>query len=53
MYLFNSFTHCDLDVIHTVGPQAEEAKILQSCYSNSFQLMLENDLKSIVSNSLS
>ncbi|OXA51703.1 macro domain-containing protein RSc0334 [Folsomia candida] len=34
-------------VIHTVGPQAEEAKILQSCYSNSFQLMLENDLKSI------
>jgi len=34
-------------VIHTVGPQGEKPEALRSCYVNSLQLMLENNLRSI------
>ncbi|KAE8744885.1 hypothetical protein FOCC_FOCC008450 [Frankliniella occidentalis] len=34
-------------VIHTVGPQGEKPKDLQSCYESCLALMKENNLKSI------
>lgn len=37
------------DVIHTVGPQGEKSEDLRNCYKNSFKLMLDNNLKIIVS----
>ncbi|CAL8072805.1 unnamed protein product [Orchesella dallaii] len=34
-------------VIHTVGPQGEKPEALRSCYVNSLNLMLENNLRSV------
>lgn len=37
------------DVIHTVGPQGEKPALLKSAYESSLNLMLENQLRSVVS----
>lgn len=37
-----------VDVIHTVGPQEENPDALRSCYETSLQLLIDNDLRSIV-----
>ncbi|KAK6632238.1 hypothetical protein RUM44_007269 [Polyplax serrata] len=34
-------------VIHTVGPQGEKPGLLESCYKNCFQRLLDNNLRSI------
>ncbi|CAG0916043.1 unnamed protein product [Notodromas monacha] len=34
-------------VIHTVGPVGEKEQLLRSCYESCFQIMLENDIRSI------
>ncbi|KAG2212089.1 hypothetical protein INT46_011416 [Mucor plumbeus] len=34
-------------VIHTVGPQSEKPNILANCYSNSLQVLTDNNLRSI------
>lgn len=36
------------DVIHTVGPQGEIPDVLQACYTNSLNLLVQNGLKSVV-----
>ena len=37
------------DVIHTVGPRGEKQDVLRSCYRRCFEVLLENNLKTIVS----
>jgi len=34
-------------VIHTVGPQGEKPELLRTCYAQSLDLMLQNNLRSI------
>lgn len=36
------------DVIHTVGPRGENPNLLRSCYTRSLELMLQNNIRTIV-----
>jgi O-acetyl-ADP-ribose deacetylase (regulator of RNase III) len=36
------------DVIHTVGPKGEKPDKLESCYRNSLEVLIENQLRTVV-----
>ena len=41
-----------LDIIHTVGPQGVKPQKLQSCYDTSLNILVQQNLRSVVSLSL-